>query len=253
MPFRCFPSIVFRLGLIAINRKSGIKTPKDLEGKRVGVPLYTQTAAIFINGMLQHEYGVDLSKIHWVQSAMNTAGSHGSPTVLPLLKNVSIENNQTGKTLGRLLADGDIDATLGTSLPDEIRNIPTSCGCFPITSSATSIFTGARTSIRSCTSSPSRRASMSAIRSSRRASTMRSSNRREIALDKLFNLRAVRYMTPFLMREIDDIWDVFNGDPWPYGVEPNRQTLEALVTYQQDLGLIAAPVKVDDLFVPTYG
>jgi 4,5-dihydroxyphthalate decarboxylase len=76
---------------------------------------------------------------------------------------------------------------------------------------------------------------------------------KQIALEKMFNLRAVRYMTPFLMREIDDIWDVFNGDPWPYGVEPNRQTLEALVTYLQDLGLIAAPVKVDDLFVPTFG
>ena len=63
---------------------------------------------------------------------------------------------------------------------------------------------------------------------------------KKIALEKLFNLRAVRYMTPFLMREIDDIWEVFNGDPWPYGVEPNRQTLEALITYQQALGLIAS-------------
>jgi 4,5-dihydroxyphthalate decarboxylase len=76
---------------------------------------------------------------------------------------------------------------------------------------------------------------------------------KRIALEKLFNLRAVRYMTPFLMREIDDIWEVFNGDPWPYGIEPNRQTLEALVRYQQDLGLIDKPVKVDDLFVQTYG
>src|ERR1700683_5637111 len=107
-----FPSIAFRLGYIAINRKSGIKTPKDLQGKRVGVPLYTMTAAIFINGLLQHEFGVDLSKIHWVQSAMNTAGSHGSPTVLPLLKKISIRNNTTNKTLGQLLADGEVDATL---------------------------------------------------------------------------------------------------------------------------------------------
>ncbi len=60
---------------------------------------------------------------------------------------------------------------------------------------------------------------------------------KKIALEKLFNLRAVRYMTPFLMREIDDIWEVFNGDPWPYGVEPNRRTIEALITYQQTLGL----------------
>ena len=84
-----FPSIAFRHGFIAINRKSGIKTPKDLEGKRIGVPLYTMTAAIFINGLLKHEYGVDLVKIHWVQGAMNAAGAHGSPTVLPLLKNIS--------------------------------------------------------------------------------------------------------------------------------------------------------------------
>ena len=65
-----FPSRVFRHGHISINRKSGIKSPKDLEGKRVGVPLYTQTAAIFIRGVLQHEYGVDCSKIHWVQGAL---------------------------------------------------------------------------------------------------------------------------------------------------------------------------------------
>src|SRR6204780_3983076 len=89
-----FPSIAFRRGFIAINRKSGIKSPKDLAGKRIGVPLYTMTAAIFINGMLKNEFGVDLSKVRWVQSAMNTAGSHGSPTVLPLLQNVSIENNK---------------------------------------------------------------------------------------------------------------------------------------------------------------
>src|SRR5580658_4415110 len=126
-----FPSIAFRLGYIAVNKKSGIKTPKDLAGKRIGVPLYTMTAAIFINGMLHHEFGVDLSKVHWVQGAMNAAGAHGSPTVLPLLKRISIEHNKTNKTLGQLLADGAIDATLGTSLPDEIRANPDIVRLFP--------------------------------------------------------------------------------------------------------------------------
>ena len=63
----------------------------------------------------------------------------------------------------------------------------------------------------------------------------------------------LRYMTPFLMRDIDEIHEIFDGDPWPYGVEPNRPTLEAFVTYLVDQSLIAAPVSVDDLFVPTYG
>jgi 4,5-dihydroxyphthalate decarboxylase len=76
---------------------------------------------------------------------------------------------------------------------------------------------------------------------------------KKIALKHMFNLRALRYMTPFLMRDIDEIYEVFNGDPWPYGVEKNRKTLEALVTYLTDQHLIAAPVKVDELFVPTYG
>ena len=74
MPVRRHPGVPvdrFRMGFIAINKKSGIKTPKDLEGKRIGVPLYTMTAAIFINGILHHEFGVDLTKIKWVQSAMN--------------------------------------------------------------------------------------------------------------------------------------------------------------------------------------
>ena len=127
-----FPSIAFRLGLHRRSTaKSGIKTPKDLAGKRIGVPLYTMTAAIFINGILKNEFGVNLSKIHWVQSAMNAAGAHGSPTVLPLLKKISIENNETRKTLGRLLADGEIDATLGTSLPEEIRTNPDIVRLFP--------------------------------------------------------------------------------------------------------------------------
>ena len=52
---------------------------------------------------------------------------------------------------------------------------------------------------------------------------------KEIALEKMYNLRALRYMTPFLMRDIDEIHEIFDGDPWPYGVEPNRPTLEAFV------------------------
>ena len=248
-----FPSIAFRLGFIAVNRKSGIKTPKDLEGKRIGVPLYTMTAAIFINGILHREFGVDLSKIHWVQSAMNTTGAHGAPTVLPLLKKISVEDNKTGKTLGRLLAEGAIDATLGTSLPEEIRSNPDIVRLFP-DFVARDIDLYKRKKIYPIMHLVAIKKSVYErypfVATSLYDAFVKS---KKIALEKLFNLRAVRYMTPFLMREIDDIWEVFNGDPWPYGVEPNRQTLEALIQYQQDLGLIAAPVKVDDLFVATYG
>jgi 4,5-dihydroxyphthalate decarboxylase len=248
-----FPSIAFRLGFIAVNRKSGITSPKDLEGKRVGVPMYTMTAAIFINGILKNEFGVDISKIHWVQSAMNTEGAHGAPTVLPLLRQISIENNTSKKTLGRLLAEGAIDATLGTSLPEEVRTHPDVARLFPdYVERDKDLYRrkGIYPIMHLVAIKKSVYERYPFVATSLYDAFVKS---KKIALDKLFNLRAVRYMTPFLMRDIDEIWEIFNGDPWPYGVEPNRRTLEALIQYQQDLFLIDKPVKVDDLFVPTYG
>ena len=76
---------------------------------------------------------------------------------------------------------------------------------------------------------------------------------KKIALERMFNLRALRYMTPWLPRDIDEIHEIFNGDPWPYGVEPNRPTLEALVTYLQDQHLIGHKPTLEELFVPIHG
>jgi 4,5-dihydroxyphthalate decarboxylase len=247
-----FPSLAFRHGYIAVHRKAGIAKPKDLEGRRVGVPLLTMTAAIYINGLLQHEYGVDLSKIHWVQGAMNTAGAHGSPTVLPLLKPVSIEQNRSDKSLSDLIEERAVDATLGTSLPEAVRTNPDVVRLFPnYVELEKEYYT--RTRIYPIMH-------LVAIRKQvyERYPFVASSlykafcESKRIALEKMFNLRALRYMTPWLMRDIDEIHEVFDGDPWPYGVEANRSTLEAFVTYLQDQGLIAAPVPVDDLFVPTF-
>ena len=248
-----FPSRAFRHGFIAVHRKAGIKTPKDLEGKRVGVPLLTMTAAIYINGLLQHEYGVDLRKIHWVQGAMNTGGAHGSPTVLPLLKPVAIEQNtieqiderpdrgaRGRRDAGHQPAGGDPHQSGHRAAVPELRG------------AREGVSTSAPRSIRSCIWS--RSASRIYEKYPFIATSLYNAfcESKKIALEKMFNLRALRYMTPFLMRDIDEIHEIFDGDPWPYGLEPNRPTLEAFVTYLTDQSLIAAPVPVDDLFVPTH-
>jgi len=105
------------MGVIAFP-ETPLKGPKDLEGKRIGVALYTMTAAIFIRGILQHDHGVDFSKCTWVQGAINAKGAHGSPTVLPLLKPVKIEQGPPNKSLDELLQEGVVDATIGTSMPE---------------------------------------------------------------------------------------------------------------------------------------
>ena len=248
-----FPSRAFRHGFIAINKKSGISKPKDLEGKRVGVPLYTMTAAIFIRGLLQHEFGVDFEKIHWVQGAVNHAGAHGKPTVLPLLKHMPIEVDPSGRSLSDLIEDRVVDATLGTSLPESIRTNPDVTRLFPNYVEMERDYykrTGIYPIMHLVAIKKDIYERYPFAASSLYDAFIES---KKIAMKHMFNLRALRYMTPFLMRDIDEIYEIFNGDPWPYGVEKNRKTLEALVTFLVDQHLIAAPVKVDDLFVPTYG
>jgi 4,5-dihydroxyphthalate decarboxylase len=250
-----FPSRTFRHSFISVNRKSGIKKPKDLEGKRVGVALYTMTAAIFIRGLLQHEYGVDLDKIHWVQGAINEGGAHGSPTVLPLLKKVDLEINNSGKSLSDLLEAGEIDATIGTSLPEAIRYNPDIARMFP------NFHEIEREYYQRTRIYPIMHLVVIKKRVYERhpfvaTSLFSAFNRsKNIALERMKNLRALRYMLPWMAEQIDEIHDVFGGDPWPYGVEPNRPTLEALVTYLVDQGLVAAEKKpsLEELFVPIYG
>ena len=105
LPFVALPvfaSRVFRHSFIIVNRKH-IKSAKDFAGKRVGVPLYTQTAAIFIRGLMQHDLGIDLDEIEWIQGAINEPGLYGNPSVMPMLKPVNIKPNTSGKSLSDLL------------------------------------------------------------------------------------------------------------------------------------------------------
>src|SRR3984885_11026397 len=101
-----FASRVFRHGFIVVNRKH-VTSAADLNGKRIGVPLYTQTAALFVRGLMQHDLGVDLSTIEWVQGAVNEPGAYGNPSVMPLLKPANITINNSGKSLSDLLATGE--------------------------------------------------------------------------------------------------------------------------------------------------
>ena len=125
-----FPSRMFRHGFIAVDSRV-IETPKDLQGKRIGVQLYTMTAAVWIRGLLQHDHGVDLSTIEWVEGAMEDPRPHGNPTVLPPLEPVSIVANTSGRSLSQLLEAGDIQAVICADLPNSMRRSPHVKRLFP--------------------------------------------------------------------------------------------------------------------------
>jgi 4,5-dihydroxyphthalate decarboxylase len=247
-----FPSRVFRHGFITVNRKA-VKTPKDLEGKRIGVPLYTQTAALFIRGLLSDEHGVDLSGVHWVQGATNSADSHGNSAAPPLLKPVSIEQNRSGRSLSELLERGDIQAIIGSGLPDALRTNPDVQRLFPDFHAAELDYYR-RTRIFPIMHLVAIRRDIYEKHPFIATSLYKAMNEaKNIALEKMRHVGALRYMLPGMTAELDEIDDVFGGDPWPYGIEPNRPTLEALVRYMAEQSLIKAPIPVDELFVPIYG
>ena len=102
-----FASRVFRHSFIFINKKH-VKSPKEIEGKRIGVPVYTMTAAIFIRGLLSDEHGIDFSNCEWVEGDINSARPHGNPTILPTAKKLSISANKSGKSLSKMLEDGEL-------------------------------------------------------------------------------------------------------------------------------------------------
>src|SRR5439155_1855320 len=125
-----FASRVFRHSFIFINRKH-IKSPKDLQGKRIGVPRYAMTAAVFQRGLLGDEHGIDFSKAEWVEGDINSAKPHGNPTILPPVKKISIVANTSGKSLSALLEAGELQALIGTGVPDAFGRNPDIVRLYP--------------------------------------------------------------------------------------------------------------------------
>tara|TARA_Y100000588_G_scaffold187204_1_gene201299 strand:+ start:1310 stop:2296 length:987 start_codon:yes stop_codon:yes gene_type:complete len=255
-PFIAIPVIasrMFRHGFIVINKNSGIKTPKDLEGRRLGVQLYTMSAAMWIRGMLQHDYGVDLSTIRWVQGAIDGPGAHGVPTILPLLKQPSIENNDTEKSLSKLLEDEEIDGILSAMLPPCLGKNPDIVRLFPNFREVEADYYRRTNIFPMMHLVVIRREIYDANPSVATALYDAFSAAKNIALDRMRFSGALRYMLPFLPDDVDEIDRIFGGDPWPYGIELNRPTLEAEIQYMVEQHYIAKPFPIENLFAPGIG
>ena len=247
-----FPSRMFRHGFITVDSRV-VKTPKDLEGKRIGIQLYTMTAAVWIRGLLQHDHGVDLSTVQWVEGAMEEPKPHGNPTVLPPLKPVSIVANTSGKSLSELLEAGDIQAVVGADVPSAIRRVPHVKRLFPDFRAEEKAYYR-RTKIFPIMHLVVLRREFHERHPFAATSLFNAlEESRSLAQRRMRYLGALRYMLPWLPAELDEIDEVFGGDPWPYGIEPNRPTLEALLRFLADQSMIAAPVKLEDLFLPVPG
>jgi 4,5-dihydroxyphthalate decarboxylase len=247
-----FPSRVFRHSFIFINTKSGIRVPKDLEGKRIGTLLYTATALVYMRALLQHDYGVDLSSIHWIEGDLQKPGHHSESMAMPLLRPARIEPNGADKGLIKLLEDGEIDALFSPAVPNSLGQHPNVARLF--------------TNYREVEMDYFRRTQIFPIMhlvAIRRdvyekhpfvAGSLYKAfcQAKDLALGKLLRRGASMSMLPWARSEAESMQTLFGRDIWPYGIEPNRSTLEAFVHYLSEQAMIKHPPKIDDIFVDVF-
>ncbi|MBX9847399.1 MAG: 4,5-dihydroxyphthalate decarboxylase [Xanthobacteraceae bacterium] len=110
-----FPSRVPRHSSIYIRRDGPVKTPQGLAGKRIGIPEWAQTASVYSRGFIQHQYGIDLKSIHWIQAGVDQPGRL-EKVKLKLPEGIRYES-RPDKSLGGMLVSGEIDAALSAHPP----------------------------------------------------------------------------------------------------------------------------------------
>jgi 4,5-dihydroxyphthalate decarboxylase len=215
----------FHHGAILHNTKAGVRAPKDLEGKRVGVNRgYTVTTGLWARSILQHQYGVDLNTITWVLSGdEHVAEYQPPPNVVPIEK---------GKKMEDMLASGDLVAAVGVDIkhPEVQPLIPNAqeagfealrrTGHYPINHLIV-----VKDDVLSA--------------------------RPELARD-IFNAFAEAkrvYLERGPIEELHKrVMEITGRDPLPYGIEPNRHVLEAIVRSAVEQRIITRPVPIEQLF-----
>jgi 4,5-dihydroxyphthalate decarboxylase len=246
-----FPSRSFRHSAIWVRDGGGIGVPGDLDGARIGVPEYQMTASVWVRGLLQHELGVDVPSVTWRTGGLDQPGRvERQPLRVPDW--VKVEPIPADRTLVEELLDGGIDALTAPRVPAEFRRpgtalrrlLPdwaererasfTATGIFPIMHLVV---------LRSevVERSPWLPASL----------TKALTEAKDVALAGLADAPALRHTMPFLLAALEEQAEVFGADPWPYGLEPNRRTLEVFLGYLREQGLLESDLAPEALFAPS--
>ncbi|HET8543803.1 MAG TPA: ABC transporter substrate-binding protein [Pseudolabrys sp.] len=242
-----FPSRVFRHSAFYVRADRGIGTPKDLEGKRVGIPEWAQTAGIYARGFLSETAGVDLRKIHWVQAGMNEAGRE-EKVEFKLPAGIQYEQRRD-TSISAMLLSGEVDAAISARVPDAfgksggkiVRLYPeyrseearyyAATGIFPIMHVI---------AMRRAVFDRYPWVAMNLFKAFDEA--------KRRSLERVRDLTASRIPVPWSAAISSEWGKNFGDDPFPYGFEENRKTLEAFCRFAHAQGITAKQLAPDDLF-----
>ena len=229
-----FPVRQFHHGGVVYHVNSGIKTPKDLEGKRVGVRTYTVSRGVWARGVLAHVYGVDVSKVTWVVEDDDHLPEYKLPANVEMVKGQD--------TVEQMVARGDLDAAIGAGqqdAPDLRPLVPDPAPAEAQWFRETGIYPMNHTVVVRDTVLQEQPELAGAIFQSFRAA-------KEEALGRM---RGGAELTP-QERTLQNLTTVVGPDPLPYGVANNRNALAFAIQIAHEQGIIADQPSVEELFVP---
>jgi 4,5-dihydroxyphthalate decarboxylase len=247
MAIPVFPSRSFRHSAIFIREDGPVDDPRALAGGRIGVPEWTQTATVYVRGLLQHVYDIDLTEVSWFQAGTNEPGRvEGIEVTLPPEISVTHVND---RSLNDMLLAGDLDAVIAAHPPAEFKNgsgrvvrlfsdyraveeeYHRETGVFPIMH-----VVALRRDVYDAHPWTAMNL-MTAFEEAKRRSLVR-------AIDG----NAPRYPIPWSFANAQRAQELFGRDFWPYGIEPNRRTLDAFLQFAHEQGVCATRLQPDDLF-----
>jgi 4,5-dihydroxyphthalate decarboxylase len=244
-----FPSRMFRHSSIYVRSDGPVKTPADLKSRRVGVPEWAQTAAIYTRGLLMHEYGLALSDIAWVQAGVNEPG-RTEKVALKLPPGVTVEH-PAEKSLNGMLLAGELDAVMTAHAPaafeagdPRVKRLFTEF--MPVELAywrETGIFP-----IMHCIAIQTRVLEAHPWIAMNLVAAFEAAKRRSVA--RAFEATASRFPIPWSHERARMAAPLFGNDYWPYGIEPNRATLTAFLSYAHEQGVCHRLLTPEELFPP---
>jgi 4,5-dihydroxyphthalate decarboxylase len=242
-----FPSRVFRHGSFYVRKDGKVKTPADLPGKRVGLPEWAQTAAVYSRGYLQHQFGIDLTSIQWVQAGTNDPGRK-EKVALNLPKGLRLDAIPD-KSLNEMLLSGEVDAVMSARPPDAFTaGDPRVTRLFPNFREVEADYYD-KTGVFPIMHTFALRKEVLeknpwAARSLYKAFDEARARSIERALDATISMFPIPWGFECARAEKER----FGEDYFPYGIDANRKTLSAFLTYAHEQGVCKRLLTVDELF-----
>jgi 4,5-dihydroxyphthalate decarboxylase len=242
-----FISRTFRHSCIFIRKDRGIQSGKDLRGKIVGVPEYQMTAAIWMRGLLSEEFGVPSDQIAWRTGGMNVPGRK-ERMALDLPRSFDVKPIGDDSSLSDALADGRLDAVITARTPSCFdRGDPNIGRLFENYRVAEENYFK-RTGIFPIMHGIGVRADLVERHPWLPRSIYKAFlEAKNIALARLRETGSLAVSHPWIAHEREQLVRLMGGDFWPYGIEPNRVCIEALMRYAAEQGLIGRRVPIEEL------